>query len=66
MTDQNMKSYIVRFNAGPCKSIMAQGEQGIKDFMVTNNLTIKNIEDIVEYTKMYFTEHQFKELLGVH
>ena len=59
-----MKSYIVRFNKGPCNSILAQGEAGIKQYMNINNLNIDNIEEIIEYTKMYFTKAQFKHLLN--
>ena len=59
-----MKNYIVRFNKGPCNSIMAQGEDGIKQYMSINNLKIENIEEIIEYTKMYFTKAQFNQLLN--
>lgn len=58
-----MKNYIVKFKKGPCKSIMAQGKDGIKEYMITNDLTIRDIEEIIEYTKMYFTEYQIKNLL---
>ena len=56
-----MASYIVKFENN---SILATSTEAIKDYMSKNDLTVDNITEIVEYTKMFFTKQQFTELLG--
>ena len=55
-----MASYIVKFED---TSILATSTEAIKDYMSKKDLTVDNITEIVEYTKMFFTKQQFTELL---